>query len=112
MEKPNFIEKCLGIDENAKIAITLEDNETNIQYAAAYIKYQNSMWEEEYPEIWQDVAIQATIYNLGHEKLKDGWLIEKLGILFAGFKEQREPHANPESNDFGKFVEDLSLIHI
>ena len=106
VEKPNFIEKCLGIDENAQIAITLEDNETNIQYAAAYIKYQNSMWEEEYPEIWQDVAIQATIYNLGHEKLKDGWLIEKLGILFAGFKEQREPHANPESNDFGKFVED------
>ena len=44
--------------------------------------------------------------NWGHEKLKDGWLSEKLGILFAGFKDQREPHADPESNDFGKFVED------
>ena len=52
-------------------------------YAAAYLKYFQDRWEEQYPEIDGRTAILATLYNQG---------------------EKRPPHANPEPNDFGKFA--------
>lgn len=104
IEKPSLVEDILGISENAKIAVLLDDNEINIQYAAAYLKYQIDQWSPIYPRINEDIAIQGTLYNLGHEKLMEGLVFKTLGTLYAGFKDIRIPHSAPESNEFGDYV--------
>ena len=53
---------------------------------------------------WNDIEIQGTLYNLGHEKLKDNFVLEILGTLFEGFKEPRIPHSEPGKNEFGESV--------
>jgi hypothetical protein len=58
-----------------------KNNETNIEYAAAYMAWIQDIWREAYLEIDGRTAILATLYNnRGHEKT---------------------PHSNPVSNDFG-----------
>ena len=63
----------------------LSDDRTNIEYAAAYLKYYQDRWKEAYPEIDGRTAILATLYNQG---------------------EIKPPHANPEPNPFGIFARD------
>jgi len=41
----------------------LEDPETNIRYAAAYLKYYQDRWESEFPDIDGSTAILATLYK-------------------------------------------------
>ena len=55
IEKPTFWGGLLGMTREAKIAFELEDNETNIYYAAAYLKYISNEWAEEYPNIWNEL---------------------------------------------------------
>ena len=64
----------------------LENPSKNIRYAAAYLRYFQDLWEEEYPEIGSSVEILATLYNLGHE--------------------QTSPNSEPKANDFGNFAKD------
>lgn len=59
----------------------LENNEWNIFYVAAYIKYFQDTWEDVFPDIANRPDILATLYNLGHGK---------------------NPNANPKPNDFGE----------
>jgi len=103
-EKLTFWERMFGMTREAKIAFQLEDNETNIYYAAAYLNYLSTKWSEEYPSIWKDIEIQGTLYNLGHEKLKDDFALKILGTLYEGFKDDRIPHSSPKPNEFGKSV--------
>ena len=103
-ENPTFWERLFGMTREAKIAFELEDNETNIYYAAAYLNYLSHEWADEYPDIWSDVEIQGTLYNLGHEKIKDNFVLKILGTLFEGFKDDRIPHSSPEKNEFGENV--------
>lgn len=103
-KEPTWIEQLCGISKETTIAFSLEDNETNIYYAAAYLKYIIEEWSSEYPKIKEDIAIQATLYNLGHEKIKNNFLDKILGTLFEGFKEPRIPHPSPSPNEFGDYV--------
>ena len=96
-----WYEKLFGMDRNAKIAAELEDEEKNICYVAAYLRYQTDIWEKEYPEITEDVAVLGTLYNLGHEKRGEGIL----GYIFGFGNAPRTPHSNPETNSFGNDVE-------
>ena len=42
-KEPTWIEQLCGISKETTIAFSLEDNETNIYYAAAYLKYPESV---------------------------------------------------------------------
>lgn len=66
--------------ENVTTTKTLSDNKTNARYVAAYLKMIQDAWESEYPAISKDLAIMATLYNIG------------IGV----------PHANPKPNPFGE----------
>ena len=81
--------------------IRLLDEEGNICYVAAYLRYQTDIWEKEYPEITEDVAVLGTLYNLGHEKRGESIL----GYIFGFGNAPRTPHSNPETNSFGNDVE-------
>ena len=60
------------------------DNETNIRYAAAYLRQLIDAWKPFYKSIAQSPAILGTLYNQGVGK----------------------PHGNPEPNPFGVDVAD------
>jgi hypothetical protein len=64
----------------------LSNNQMNIRYAAAELKYRQDMWKDEYPIIDGKTDILATLYNLGDNAKK--------------------PNANPESNPFGNFAKE------
>ena len=64
----------------------LEDNETNILYVAAYLRYFVDVWADEFNPIASRTDILATLYNLGHETT--------------------EPHPDPKPNDFGEYAGD------
>ena len=68
--------------ENAKRIEALNDPETNIRYAAAYLKYFQDRWKEVYPEIDGRTAILASLYNLGEENTS--------------------PNSSPKPNPFGE----------
>lgn len=61
----------------------LENDEYNIYYAAAYLRYMQDIWEKQYPSISRSPGILATLYNIGKEKT----------------------HPNPKPNDFGRYVQ-------
>ena len=61
----------------------LENDEYNIYYAAAYLRYMQDIWEKQYPSISRSPGILATLYNIGKEKA----------------------HPNPKPNDFGRYVQ-------
>ena len=58
------------------------DNETNIRYAAAYLKQLTDAWQPSYENVAKSPSILGTLYNIG-----------------VG-----NPHSNPEPNDFGNHV--------
>ena len=60
---------------------------TNIRYAAAYLSYIQDIWNEEYPSIYSDTGVQATLFN-------------------RGAYGENGPHSNPNNNSFGQFAED------
>ena len=62
----------------------LEDNEWNITYGAAYLRYLQDLWGEEFPEIATRPDILGALYNLGDKK---------------------PPHSNPKPNEFGERVQ-------
>jgi len=64
----------------------LENDQQNIIYVAADLKYWQNMWEDEYPQISEDPAILGTLYNLGTRA--------------------NAPNPNPQSNPFGEYVEE------
>ena len=64
--------------------ISLKNDKTNIEYVAAYIKYFEDTWSEEFPKISESPDILGTLYNIGHH---------------------REPHSNPVPTLFGKRAE-------
>ena len=90
-----------GINRNDKIAMKLENNEKNISYVAAYLSRQIDVWEGEYPEVSQNIAVLGTLYNLGHEIRGEGIL----GYIFGIGNKPRIPHSNPQANPFGLDVE-------
>ena len=67
------------------VSMKLMDNETNIRYAGAYLKYIEDDWKDEYPVIAEDPYILSTIYNQGN---------------------RRPPHDSPEPNPFGAYAGD------
>ncbi len=69
------------------ITLKLQDDKTNIRYAAAYLKYITDLWKPVYPEIDGRTAIMATLYNIG-----------EYGTREKGI------NASPESNDFGDYA--------
>lgn len=101
-----WYESLLGIDRKGKIAIGLDNCEKNIQYVAAYLKYQTDIWEPVCPQIRNNPELLGTLYNLGHEIRGDGLLGYILGIG----NRYREPHPNPDSNKFGRDVK--SYYHL
>ena len=62
----------------------LLNDKSNIRYVAAYLKYFQDRWVEEYPTISIDVGVLATLYNQG---------------------EKNPPHKNPKPNEFGYFAQ-------
>ncbi|UOO38426.1 hypothetical protein IZU99_04005 [Oscillospiraceae bacterium CM] len=62
----------------------LEDNKENAMYVAAYLRYFQDIWQDEYPDIIKNPSILGALYNKGHQTTK--------------------PHSSPESNEFGDFV--------
>lgn len=67
------------------IYLKLFDNETNIEYAAAYLSWIQDIWKEAYPRIDGDTAILATLYNIGEYG-------------------SQGPHPDPQSRPFGDFA--------
>ena len=65
--------------------VKLCDNETNIRYAAAYLKLLTDAWKPSYENIAKSPSILGTLYNIG------------IGT----------PHSNPEPNDFGNHVAEV-----
>ena len=63
------------------IAYRLTVDGENINYVAAYLKYFQDRWHNEYPNIDGDTAILATLFNQG---------------------EKYSPHSDPKPNIFGK----------
>lgn len=59
--------------------------EQSIEYAAAYLKSIQDLWENEYPDIYEDSAILSTLYNIGENG-------------------SQGPHGNPQPNDFGRYA--------
>jgi len=80
----------LKADINTKRVKALQDPETNIKYAAAYLKYFQDRWKEVYPEIDGRTAILATLFNQD---------------------EKKSPHRTPQPNDFGRFARN-NYFHI
>ncbi|MCX4247869.1 PAAR domain-containing protein [Paraliomyxa miuraensis] len=68
----------------------LEDNEFNLLYAAAYVRYFENTWREDFPQIGERADILGTLYNLGHESTS--------------------PNPTPNANDFGHAVSDSQLL--
>ncbi len=64
----------------------LENNQTNIMYVAAYLRYWQDVWEDVYPQINNDPAILGTLYNLGVRA--------------------NAPNKSPRSTPFGDYVEE------
>jgi hypothetical protein len=64
----------------------LEDNRQNILYVAAYLKYFQDAWADQYPAIANDPAILGTLYNRGYI--------------------ETSPHPTPQFNPFGSFVDE------
>jgi len=62
----------------------LEDPQTNIRYAAAYLKYFQDTWSSDFPAIDKRADILAQLYNLGHE--------------------QTSPHSAPQPSKFGVYA--------
>lgn len=62
----------------------LNDDKTSALYAAAYIKYFQDLWADEYPEIADHPEILGTLYNLGHDNT--------------------EPKKDPKTSPFGDYV--------
>lgn len=77
----------------------LADDEINIMYAAAYLKYQQDQWIDVAPQI-TDPELLGTLYNLGHEERGKGIL----GYVFGIGNTPRIVHSNPHGNDFGAAV--------
>jgi len=74
----------ITISREEAIADKLMDNEKNIFYVAAYLKYWQDKWADVYPEIAGRSAILGTLYNLGDRA--------------------NAPNPNPNSNPFGDIV--------
>ncbi len=74
----------------------LADDEINIMYAAAYLKYQQDQWINVAPQI-TDPSLLGTLYNLGHEERGKGIL----GYVFGVGNSPRTAHASPQPNPFG-----------
>ena len=79
-------------DFNTNRVKALQDPETNIMYAAAYLKYIQDVWKQAYPEIDGRTAILSTLFNIG--------VYGKKGI-----------HSVPQPNDFGRFARN-NYFHI
>lgn len=77
----------------------LADDEINIMYAAAYLKYQQDQWIDVAPQI-TNPELLGTLYNLGHEERGKGIL----GYVFGIGNTPRTVHPNPRENDFGVAV--------
>ena len=77
----------------------LADDEINIMYAAAYLKYQQDQWIDVAPQVTEP-EILGTLYNLGHEERGKGIL----GYVFGIGNTPRIVHSNPQGNDFGAAV--------
>lgn len=74
------------IDYNAVRVTRLKDPFTNIRYVAAKIHFSKNRWEKAGFDLENNPEILGTLYNIEN--------IEK----------PIEPHANPETNEFGKGV--------
>ncbi len=91
--------------DNLKISKTpfqliekLQNDSLNILYAAAYIRIIQTIWENRGFSINDNPEIIGSLYQLG--------LFHPNGLL-------REPHFNPEANEFGKMVkESVELFNI
>lgn len=64
----------------------LENNQQNVLYVAAYLKYWQDTWKDVYPEIDGRSAVLGTLYNLG--------------------KNANPPNPSPIPNDFGNYVKE------
>lgn len=95
--------ECLisGMSRRNKIIKKLGDDKENIHYVAAYLGRQIDVWQEEYPEISEDISILRTTYNLEHEIRGKGIM----GYIFGIGNKPRIPHSNPQPNSFGLKVE-------
>jgi hypothetical protein len=67
------------------IACKLDIDKKNTRYVAAYLKYFQDKWKEQFPEIGERADILGTLYNIGHNLTT--------------------PRATPESTLFGDFVQ-------
>jgi len=60
----------------------LMDEEQNIMYVAAYLKYMIDVWQKDFPDIHNRIDILATLYNTG----------------------KTQSHSNPFPNGFGMYA--------
>jgi len=89
MKKTEYKEWHGNNDINSRrsaIAKKLQDDKTNIRYAAAYMKCIIDIWKSVYPEIDNQAAIMATLYNMGE---------------YGG---EKGVHSYPTSSPFGNYA--------
>ena len=96
IENAGYIEKTVYYEwhtnsavenQRAGVVYKLQNDETNIRYATAYLSYIQDIWKESYPEIDGRTAILATLYNISE--------YGSHGV-----------NSNPSSNEFGSFAKE------
>lgn len=87
--------------DNKRLINRLSDDEINIVYAAAYLRYMLDEWEPLAPQV-SSPELLGSLYNLGHIDQGDG----PLGYIFGIGNKPRLPHDNPKPNPFGNSVKE------
>lgn len=89
-------ENILQVSQNPDELIEkLKNDKLNILYAAAYLRLMQSRWDQAGFPIDQRPDILGTLYSAG---------------LFNNDGTERQPHAHPKSNEFGKKVMNAVVI--
>lgn len=91
----------VNANDKTRLINRLYDDEINIVYAAAYLRYMLDVWEPLAPQV-SSPELLSSLYNLGHVRRGDG----PLGYIFGIGNKPRLPHENPEPSVFGNRVKE------
>lgn len=91
----------VNTSDNKRLINRLSDDEINVVYAAAYLRYMLDEWEPLAPQV-SSPELLGSLYNLGHQHRGGG----PLGYIFGVGNTPRLPHDDPQPNPFGNSVKE------